>query len=1223
MNIFEEKAIGLITDVLKKFAKKFIENKQWSAYFETALSFLKKDENMELVNEQLNDLFSEERIKKLTGIMQNGNGYTFKNTIENELWNVMRELNAPTEEKTWFVSKFMTWLLEYIKSNHPDYYSQYLTDELYSGVKRQLSLIESLKTDLVELKRLITNKNCYLSITDYDFDLKKINKKNLGLSFFESDDKNFIDKFSKALNTETSIFVSGNSRKETLFAVLFELKKQCKEAFVINDEKDWENVRKNCQLKNKVFIPYFLAEYIQSMPNNITIFIYDASLAKRNGVISIDKRKYRFLENKLLDAGYNHDEAYELLQKTHGFFVPLFKRLCENDSYVAKYNYENDDLKCIICALLLGQWTETKGDESIIEILTDMPYLSFVDTIDRYTVGDNPLIYKYVVYGETKYFVTSLEDAWLEFERFLGKSIWNKYLKVLELILFGVDKKYESLAEKNSLFIANNYSNNLKEGVCKSLMTIVFIVKKELSSEVDSMIFKCLDRISTINEWATVSRHITYVSELCPDIFLSRIESELDDERNTGFVDLFKLKTDALFGENYFVNYLWALERLLVQSKYVYRALDLLFKLDALNIRYNISNCPENTLNQVFSPLINVSCIKDMEKVGVLKKYVEKNNNNIKFALKNLPEKSMSLFIDLSMPKYRISEVITETTNEVRYNVAISYLQLCFEQISNNVKIVEELIKRMDSFGSIEITKEFFDKLINSLHKLSDVDLYNIELALRKTIYKHRFFLNSEWRLEENFIKCYEDCLKKIKYKNPYFYFKYLFERQYDFPLLHPVPYDPNNYYKVIEENNKKATLEIQEKIELFKQKKYNLANLISICDSQETTIGLYITKFTNLIYSYDDFKMIIDNQKSNMVLNYYALNVLKNNKSEFFQLVNKLFDIKYDENVTARILSYYPIDDELLHLIDSKTSDSFKKKYWSRDLTLSQEFENYDAIFGYLNHYADGSSYINNLYRFKECLSVDKIYNYATILNTWKNINISFDINYQLYEILKDIKEQKKLTDDAEEVLATLELRFCHILEWNQMYFLKKTLAKNASLYSELVLYMYKNDDGDFHPEHKKYANVVYKMFDQFKFCPGLTGDKFDENVFDDWVLNFKKSLENQRQTRLFSSIMGRLCCYSPIGLDGYPLNEHIREFIENNYTIEMASSFCASECNKRGIYSCTYGEAEHDIANKYKGYADYFRKAYPKCAHLYDMISDNYESQANNERVQSKYER
>lgn len=1217
---FDEQAIEIVLDFVKKFAKKFAkkfkENKEWYHYFNDTTSFFTKNSNGDQINKQLENLFTDYRLKKLAKKMVNGNGFTFKTIIENELFDILEPFDASIDEKKIFVSNYIGCMLEDIKSKQPEIYSQYLTDELFNLVKDETIKINSIIKDLEEIKKIIKNNYNYLSIDDFDFKLKNSSNKMISLSFFESDDLDFINEFDCFLNTKTSIFVKGDNREEALYTIMYELNKKRKEAYVICSEEDWINLCKNCQLKNKVFIPFFYSDDIQNMPNNTTIYIYDKKYSSYgNDLIEINRRKYKFVIKKLIQAGYEANEANELLNKTHGFFIPLYKRICKNDSIMNKYEYNSDDLKYILCSLLIGQWTETKGDKKIVEMIIGDSYSSFISHINKYTIGGDPLIFSYTIGGKKKYFVTSAEDAWTKFADCLDSSLWNRFLDVINEVLFDIDEKHNNFLESDNVFFLSNYSDVIKEGIYNSLIVIKFVADGENKGfNVDCFISKLLNNIKNINQWVAISKHVFYISELCPSIFLNRVSIEFDNKTSTGLIDLFKIKVKSLFDENYSLNYLWALEQLLLQNVYAYKALDILFKLNDLEIKYNVSNSPENILMQVFCCWINMTCIRDKDKIDVLKKYIEKNPTNIKFALGNLPNKNTTVICNLTQPKYRISEVVTETKRDIMHDVYYGYLELCFEQMQFNKNIVLNLISDIAPFRDNVVFTNFFERLDNLFKCYDDADKYKIEIKLRDFIYDNRRFNDCSWALDEESIKIYESFLKKIRYKNSCYYYKYLFE--YDFYILNPKP-DLNDEEIDLNDEDLIREEEINKKVDDFKKDNCDLANLISICDSNDTVIGAYISRFTNNIYSKDDLNLIIKNQKNNNVIVDYARSVLNKDSTNYLMLVDDLIKEDCNKDVFAKILGLYQIDNEFIDLIDSINSDILKNKFWSRNINISKNTYDYDIIFDRLKTYANTSYYIKNLFHYKKKISIEKLYEYLIKIKS-DDIIISFNIKYELYEILKIIKQKIQLNEEIENELANIEFKFWKILDWDEMYFFRKSIAKDGSLFSFIL----KNDLYKYCQEHSKYIIKNYELYDKIKFCPGVIDGVFYSDIFDKWVFDFKENLKLQKQDDLFFKIMGKLCCYSPNGVDGYPLNDYIRSFIDNNYSPEFIKSFIYAEINKREIFTYSEGDEEHEIALKYKNIANQFRKKYPNCAVIYDILYEEYESQSKTSKVKSKYE-
>ena len=1227
MKVMCEKIISEILKISEKFLETFLEKMQWKTFFENKISFFTNNVNNDFVNGQLKNLFSPSSIKKLTNIMNNKNGFTFKKEIESKLWEILEVFDATDDEKNIFISRFVTCLLEYLKENKPDLYNEYITDEIFKIVSYEYKLIEQNNDICQDIKKYITSPKNILSIYELNNILINSSSLKIDLSFFESDDKSFIENFKENLINNQNINIVSTSRYEALMTVLYELKKNQKNAVVVFDYDDWMkiyNKNTNNTNNNLIFIPFFYNETILAIPNSKNIFIYDdSSPCNLLHKIVINRRSMNFVNAKLIEFHMNYSDAYKLLDVTHGFFVPMSKRLFDNSQFLSSYEISESDIKVVLCAILFGQWTNCKGDQTIINKISGMEYRDFISVINKYCIGNNPLIFKYNIYGEEKYIITSLEDALFQFNYLIDNYIWKDYLDILDVLLLGVEEKYKDLSAKNNIniFSKSNYSNTIKEGVYKTLLYFACCLddtKKQ--NDIKRFFEKNLSRITSVNEWASISKYIKYISEIAPEEFLKRIEIEFENNENDGFIELFEMRNDSLFGENYYINYIWALEQLLSQKKYVYRSLDILFLIDEIERDYKMSNSPKNTLMEVFCAWTNLSCIENCEKVGVLDKYIEKNPKNIIYALDNLPKKNLSIIGGLAKPKYRLCEVNVNVTLKDTIDIYNGYLDLCIKSMEYNHDIIPTLIDDIDSYPKA-IISNFFEKLGAITTLLNDEEKYQVKYKLRCVIYKHRFHKDAEWSMPEEKIDLFARALNEITFSNRVYDYKYLFEKTYEFPLLNPIPYESNEYSNIRDENKKLVKNELCDKINDFNNKGFKLSELIKIIDSDESNLGQYIYLFDHKYYSKETLHTIVDLQKNTRIIEQYSWNIIRYDKSNFYSLFNELISISFDHETLIEILRQYPIDDSFVTFLNKLSFDDLKIGVWSKPLHFSSNLKSYEIIFKNIKQYGNEDTYLNTLFYMNDLMQIEKVYDYLIDILSFNGV-ISRNHEYELYTLLKEIKLKLSISDEKLEKLASVELKHWYMLEWHQMHFLQEYVVKYSNIYSEILKYIYKNDDDEFILNHKDYVSMMYKIYYKMEFCPGNINGNVNEDIFKKWIDDFYSELVLQKQTSLFSSCMGKLCAYSPFDDDGMPLAKCVRIFIEENSNKEFISSFVTSELNKRGVYTNTGGVEEHEISLRYRNYADYLRKDYPKCAYLFDLISDDYELQSEQEKTRARYE-
>ena len=174
------------------------------------------------------------------------------------------------------------------------------------------------------------------SIIDIDAQIRKESLyKGMSLDFFELDDEQFEIKFQEKINDER-IFVVGKSREETIYRILNELRRKYPErvTIIIKSETEWKKLDKE-NMAGNILIPFFLADSIAVIANNTNIFIYgEDEPCYYNSKLELRKRTKQSIIRSLEKVGIDAHEAYNMVDNTHGLYVPLKKKLLDRKSVV-------------------------------------------------------------------------------------------------------------------------------------------------------------------------------------------------------------------------------------------------------------------------------------------------------------------------------------------------------------------------------------------------------------------------------------------------------------------------------------------------------------------------------------------------------------------------------------------------------------------------------------------------------------------------------------------------------------------------------------------------------------------------------------------------------------------------------------------------------------------------------------------------------------------------
>ncbi len=1230
------KLIDFIISNGESIIKKFRDSNSWKELFiETGSIITNSRDFEETTKTQLIEIFSKNNMKKLSKELENTKIYDLKKELYNSVYNIFISHDYNLEEAIIYTNNFLNIFLDKLEQENPEkdliLYIASWKDELQSS-------IIFIKKELEEIKTLMKNldKSKFFTLNEIDYMLRKSTQTPLiSLDFFELDDDKFKQDFSENLRTKNILYIEGNSREETLLRVLNEINNIKKEnsidfdnTFIFKTQKDWDNYKSLDDTKKNILIPFFYSDQILPKENNINIFIYNENDAcNRLDKLSLRRRTKGNIVEALAKTGRTHEVANELFKKTNGLYIPMKNKLFigQNNQIPA---WCNINPKIAVTILLCGQWNDTAGDKLIIEDLSELKYEDFINEIKPYMFGENPLIIKI----NNTYKIADIEYTWEVFDKYIDKPIWTKFLDTLFVILSDKEKLFEIEFEKHWYLSAreeyqSEWSRSLKHGMLQSLiMRAIYRNHDEYQNSINLTINEILQSINTKEKWAYISQYIKEICEAAPDIFLNRLEYEIDNP--TGMIELFKTNFDGMLSSsNYYINILWALEQLLLQKQYVYRAINLLWKLNEKAVEYKMNNSPKSTLEDIFCAWINTSVISVDDKVDLITNAIKKYDNSWDIVYSLLPDKKLTIFGSFSSPKYRPTDEIPILYQHEVSNTFMEYFKICVDNINGKIERWIKIINQLNIFPKQTI-KDTLDKLYSDMTGKEDSENFLITNTLREIIYKHRYFKYSNWAMDEDKVVLFEKILNNIQFNDEIYNYLYFFTSKYRMNILHPIPYREEKELGDYKNGNEKLITELLiDKFKQYKKNNLSLDKLIILTqenqDSDLRTLGLYIAKyFDNTKYNTKTLDIICKNDKDSSILYWYINEIYQSNNYDrklLIKIINNIRDSTTPQNLVD-ILLLEKIEDYKIALIN-KEEDYIKKLYWNkynRNFHGSTETIYIWALNECLKYKGNLNTYIELLYDAMDIIDLEKLYNYSLKLKDISNHNFENLASYYLTEILK--KLQNKYINSKEKCsnIADLEYYFMVVLDWHQMKCLEKTIKKNPDLYAKIIIKICNNDE-----KEQAEINILRDFLYKLQFCPGDFDNKIDEIILNSWVEEFKQLLANNNQKRLFTHFLGKLFPFSPPGEDGIIPCEAIRQIIEQYHDEELLSSYIITQENKRGFYTPDAGKSEYEMAQNYKEIANKLRIKYPHTATIFDKLSQDYnlESKGQREKAENGY--
>ena len=365
----KDEAINTLLDGIKKKVAEVKEEHKWKELFvSTGDFFIENPDNQTNFENDLYTVFSSDNMRKLAEKLKRKKGYDFPVLLENELYNLLVvQYDISPDQAQVYIHHCIEIIVDYLEKNdsqkaleiHLGKWKREL-DEKYSNLEKQLKAIAD---QITELKS--HNITCY-SISDIDIQIRRESLyKGMSLDFYEVDDDQFEEEFQGRLSDER-IYVEGNSREETTRRILNCIQQTVNDrvTLIIKEESEWKRLQES-GVTGKILVPYFYAEQIAAIPDNTNVFIYntDEPCYIRDR-LKLRRRTKKNIVHALTEIGIEYNQAYNMVENTHGLYQPLKKKLFSGAVHNAP-EWVTNRSDVIVAALLCGKWTDAFGDKLI------------------------------------------------------------------------------------------------------------------------------------------------------------------------------------------------------------------------------------------------------------------------------------------------------------------------------------------------------------------------------------------------------------------------------------------------------------------------------------------------------------------------------------------------------------------------------------------------------------------------------------------------------------------------------------------------------------------------------------------------------------------------------------------------------------------------------------------------------------------------------------------
>lgn len=1233
LQTFTGPALDAIKGVLGKAGEhvflKYKNFKEISSILENiGVFFQNKEKSEEQFFEDLKCVLSKKNLENIAKDLKNEDGYDLDYKLMKALKKLMREYEIPYEYAESYSRKIVMTFLEQIRVVEPDKYQRYF---LQDWRKEQDESMKSLQLRLDKMNEELAcfnQRNIEIhSSGSMDMDLKrKTVNPSIGIEFFTIDDDYFKDAFSEK-RYQRKIYISGRCREETIYCVLNELWQldEKRPIFVVRNIESWERLRL-LNTEGNVLIPWFYSDEIVAIDNNTNIFVLDENTpAVGKEVIELRPRTYNTIIKCLQLAGMDIERAYELVDETHGLYIPM-KKLLFDGLFLKSPNWvsELDDKVKKIC-LLINSWEDIEGDRLVIETLYGNSYEEFMEELTPYMTGEDPFVHVAKRRGKTSYYLASTEISWEYVNVSIEDKIWKRYTDIVCNVLneaetlFTYDYKDKLIAmfKGERLF----WSETIRKGMLKAL-----IMKGTYKPETDSqnalnvLIEKILNFVKTKEQWEYISTFWKEICEIAPEAVLDRLESEMDSP--TGLMELFANQNkDVLFGRNAYIYFLWGIESFLVQKAYYWRGFRWLLKLDSKKYDYK-SNSPKDTFLKIFCTWYNFSAIETpKEKMDSAEIALEESPDNAwNYIYEAVDSTGRSYVGHLSAPQYRECEAPRVTTKGAMHETYKAYVHILLSHMEFSV---ERWGKMLMIFGDLpdDLRKELLAQMLYEIKQMSDIELIQIKNSIRRLIYNHRHMSSAFWAMPEEKINQFEKLLNEIHATIPEYEYEYLFSGRDDCQLMHPISCDDSDNY---EKNNAMIEEEIHKKLIEFKKEGYNLKILAEVCAKEKySSLGKSLAKYWDGgKWDSEVFFVLLSVQESGLMAIDYMEKAINGDSLLYKEVIERLEEMNYSREFIAKVYrseAFLTTKTPLVHTAPER----IKELFWSNYIHCDKS--NYKWAIGECKKYGSLAVYIKQLIviNYSEQLQPQELFTYFDDIEEMRVLPSEAIDTYDVKQLLEPL--QKEYIDDVEKSIriSQIEMLFMRLLEWNDMKCFNKMIKSSAKLMADLVSIVFKKDNNAHDSIDSKsdaYVTNMYSLFDKAHFCPTEENNAVDEVKLEKWVEEFRTLLTRNNQASLFTGILGRLFSYSPIDEDGHEPCVAVRKMIEKYGDDKLKNKYIYAVFDRRGVYSPSAGREETRMSEAFRENGRFLEAKYPKTASIFTGLADLYQREAIREREEAE---
>ncbi|EGV29622.1 hypothetical protein ThidrDRAFT_3214 [Thiorhodococcus drewsii AZ1] len=958
-----------------------------------------------------------------------------------------------------------------------------------------------------------------------------------------------------------------------------------------------------------------------------TLSAATGALAKRGAMLK--RPTASGMVDGFIEMGLDHGQGYELAHRC-GRSLTILKRLIHNTPPAAPVWLQQASM--LKSAFLAGGWSsDLETDCAVLKELGNYPDYATLEAVLMPTLAlpDRPVDREADVWQ-----VRAPVDAFF----FYGNQLTDADLtRLREAIVkvFGKQPEQPSRDQKFNLAKAApaDYSRWLRDGLALTLLIVasmhdvagLHVRGKTPQQYVDDVINALPDWSKSHHSILRLGDQAALLAEAAPNPFLKALESMLEGTPEQ-VAQIFVTERDRFFGPlSPHVHFLWALETIAWDPRYLNRAAVVLAKLGQLDPEpdSNHVNRPINSLRDILLGWSPNTYALQPQRIACLDAILRACPDVGWQLLKKLLPRSHDFSSHTQHPKLR--DFAPEKPEEITFGLVWDFEAIVVDRA---------LVAAGDDETRLGVFVEALGQLQtpNRAKVLARVDSYlaahqttegcTIWHTLKDESARNEYFGDSGWALTNDDLAAVKEVVERHRPADPLVSDRHAFDdwtphigkyKEGPEDLDDPTDLRKEVLQRVLDRDGVPGVL--------------RLAGMVKLPELLGQVLS-YLSITFDQVFELMQGALVPAAPPS---LSYYvsAAGVEKFGDQWKDAFKDRVLAQVADDAAKAKLLLAWPATPSTWSYVEGLGSE-VRDQYWRHAglLPLQAPLDELLHAIDQFRTVGRDIDVLSLLYKRCKDLPSSLLIDLLTTGAGQVGNGIKHSGNMLSYVIAQALKEVRTRSDVSKLKIAKLEYAYLPLLRHeSEPLTVFSLLASDPEMFVDVLSHVFrgKNTPPDqvITAEMKARATISFDLLSAFKTVPGLRDGKIDAQVLSEWVskartLAVAKDLEDMGDQRI-----GYVLAHAPqdAGEPFWPPSAVCK--VIDGVAAEHVERGFAIECiNKRGVYGKGINEGggqERDLAARYRGWAD-ATLTYPRTSAMLMLISDNWTRRAEHEDVRAE---